>query len=148
MAKPIITDDEIGRRLWEDTKATAIGSAKLAGPAPGTKQYTPEEELLLWNTEAKGWTVEKELAMLAEGKSRREVGLLKYEHRKKLMESGERALDKYAQFKYAARMAQKADPSWSVPVPQGAQPPGEMPVAPAPSFPTPPAPLDPSMLGG
>ncbi len=122
-----ITDEKIGQRLWQDAKAAAIGTKKLAGPAPGTKQYTPDEELLLWNTEDKGWTMEKEMELLASGKSPRAVGLLKYPHRQKLMESGERALDKYAQFVYASKLAQRADPSWKPPVPQGAMPPNPLP---------------------
>ena len=118
-----VTDEEIGRRLYEDAKAIAAGTAKLAGPAPGTKKYTNDEIDLLWNEEAPGWTIEKELALLAEGKSRRAVGLEKFPHRKKLMESGERVLDKYAQFKFAYETARRNDPTWDIAPPPGSQPP-------------------------
>lgn len=117
-----VTDEQIGKRLWQDAKAQALGTANLAGHGANQKALTPEEELLLWNEQAKGWTVEKELAMLAAGKTPAQVGYEKYPRRRKLIESGERALDKGLQFKYAADMARKADPMWSVPVPAGAQP--------------------------
>lgn len=119
----VITDDEIGRRLWEDARAQALGTAKLAGHGANQEGLTPEDELLLWNKTAKGWTVEKEMQMLADGKTPAQVGYEKYPNRKKMIEYGERALDKGLQFKYAADMARKADPAWSPPVPAGAQEP-------------------------
>lgn len=142
-----ITDEMIGKRLWQDAKAEAIRLAKLAGPGAEQVKYTPDDELLLWNTQAKGWTIEKELSLLSgvgpdglpmlgndgqpvKPKSREEVADLKYPHRQKLIESGERVLSKYAQAKYAADMARKADPTWA-PTP----PPGSVePTMPAPAM--------------
>lgn len=128
-----ITDEMIGKRLWENAKAEALGMAELAGPGNNQKEATPEEELLLWNTVAKGWTVEKEMQMLAEGKSPSAIGIEKFPHRMKLLASGKRALSKYEQFKYGMKLAQKADPTWqprrtkaqepAFPTPQPAAPP-------------------------
>lgn len=118
-----ITDEQIGKRLWADLKAQAAGTAKLAGPGPNQTQLSPDQELLLFMKEADGWTPEKEMALLAEGKTRQEVGNEKYPHRLKLAASGDRALSKYAQIKYLADMARKADPTWAPTVPQGALPP-------------------------
>jgi len=119
----VVTDEKIGQRLWQDMKAQVLGMAKQAGPGPGQKPLTPEEELLMWNTEADGWTPDKEMALLASGKSRTAVGLMKYLHRQKMAEQGERYFDKYAQAKYMADMARRADPTWTLPVPQAAQEP-------------------------
>lgn len=116
-----ITDDDIGKRLWEMAKAQALGTAELAGPAPGQKQFTPDEVATLFWQEEKGWTVEKEMALLAEGKTPRQVGALKYPHRMKLASSGGRALSKYAQSKWMADTAKKLDPTWSPTPPAGSQ---------------------------
>lgn len=130
---PTVDDLAIARKLWQDAKALAPGVAKIRGRGNNQKEATPEEELLLWNTVAKGWTVEKEMQMLAEGKSPEAIGIEKFPHRMKLLESGDRALSKYEQFKYGAKLAQKADPTWqprttkaqepAFPTPQPAAPP-------------------------
>lgn len=120
---PTLDDERIARKLWEDAKAQAVGVAKLRGPGRDQVKYTPADEQLLWNREAEGWTVEKEMQLLAEGKSREAVGLLKYPHRQQLAESGERFLDKYEQARYAAKQAQAADPTWTVTPPAGSQEP-------------------------
>lgn len=119
-----ITDDQLGKALWEGAKAQALGTYNLAGPGQNQVELNTQKELLLWNTEAKGWTPEKEAALLAEGKTAAQVALdHKYPHRRKLIESGPRALDKGEQFKYAEKMAKKADPTWQRPMPKGAMPP-------------------------
>jgi len=123
--RPVITDDVIGQRLWADTKAQVLGMAKLAGPGKDQTPLTPEDELLLWMTVADGWTPEQEMQMLLDGKSREDVGLAKYSHRKRMIEQGDRFFDKYAQARYAARMAQKSDPTWAPQPPPGALPTGQ-----------------------
>jgi hypothetical protein len=120
---PQIEDEQVARRLSEDLKAQAVGVAALRGHGYGQVKLTPEDELLLWNREADGWTPERGLQLLAEGKSREAVGLLQFPHRQQLMESGERALDKTAQYTYARDMAKKSDPTWAPPVPSAAGPP-------------------------
>lgn len=110
-------------------KAQALGTAELAGPAPGQKQFTPEETATLFWQEAKGWTIEKELALLSEGKTPRQVGDLKYPHRMKLAKSGGRALSKYEQAKWLADTAKKLDPTWSPKPPPGSQMPTPEPEA-------------------
>lgn len=128
--------------LADDIKAGALGVAKMLGRSEDQKKATPEEELLLWGTTADGWSIEKELSLLDQGKSREEVGLLKYPHRQRLIEDGERAVDKAAQYRYAAHMARKADPAWT-PLPK--------PDAPHPLLEadaTAPPPPAPSLLGG
>lgn len=129
-----ITDEAIGRRLWADAKAQALGTAELAGPASGVKQFTPEETATLFWKEVKGWTIEKELALLAEGKTPRQVGALKYPHRLKLAKSGGRALSPYQQAKWMADTARKLDPTWSPTPPAGSQPPVTTPEPPAESI--------------
>ena len=136
---PTLDDEAIAKKLHGDAKAQAVGVAKIRGQGMNQKPLTPDEELLLWATEANGWTPEKELALLAEGKSRAAVGLLKYPHRQKLMAAGERSLSKLAQAKYAAAMARNADPTWTPRPPEGAAPP-PLPEA-APEAPPPPDPL-------
>ena len=115
-----VSDDQIAQRLYEDAKAEAVGMAELAGHADDQKQYTQAEQELLFMREADGWTPEKELALLAQGKTRRQVGAMKYPFRLKLAKSGARALDPYAQARYLADMRQKLDPSWK---PTPAEPP-------------------------
>lgn len=132
-----ISDDAIGQRLWQDAKAQAIGTARLAGHGADQKQYTPAEEALMFMQEAPGWTVDKELALLAEGKTPEEVGAMKYPQRQKLAESGERVLSKYDQAKYLADMRQKLDPAWKPTPPTGSQPPAPSPL-PTPSPEAPP----------
>ena len=144
-----VTDESIGMKLWADMKAQALGTANLAGPGQNQTELDRAEELLLWNKEVKGWTLEKEAALLAEGKTPAQVALDNTDlHRRKLIEAGPRALDKAAQFKYAADMARKADPTWTPSVPQGAQPPAVgVPEAPAP-IESMVAPSDLSQIGG
>jgi hypothetical protein len=152
---PSIEDEQIARKLYEDSKATALGVAKLRGHGLNQKQGTSEDELTMWNATAKGWSIEKELQLLAEGKSREAVGLLKYPHRQKMIEQGERAIDKTKQFEYAATMAKKSDPSWQpTPPPGAAEPSMPTPEAPPPepadTMPAemaPPAPLPPPAAG-
>ena len=110
---PSLDDMEMAQRAWEDDKAAALAVADLQGPTPKTKKLTPDEEVLLYNQMTKGWTPDKEIAMLQAGKSREEVGLAKFDQRDKLAKSNGRALDKYAQAKYHADMAKKIDPSWT-----------------------------------
>ena len=116
-------DEDIARMLWSDMKAQAQEIAKMRGPAPQNKNLTPDEELLLYNQTAKGWTAEKEIAMLAAGKSREEIGLVKYPHRERLAKSGGRALSKLEQSKYHDHMARKVDPSWQRPMTKQQEPP-------------------------
>jgi hypothetical protein len=127
---PTIDDETLARKIWADTKAQALGQAEVMGHVAGQKKLTPEEELLLWNTPADGWTPEQELALLLDGKSREEVGRQKFPKRQQLIEAGPRFLDKYEQAKYAAQMARKADPTWQ-PLP----PPGPAPLPAAPATP-------------
>ncbi len=115
-------DEDIARMLWSDMKAQAQEIAKMRGPAPQNKNLTPDEELLLYNQTAKGWTAEKEFEMLAAGKSREEVGLAKFDQRGKLSKSGGRALSKLAQAKWMATMARKADPHWQPPMSKAQEP--------------------------
>lgn len=137
----VVTDEQVGQRLWQDMKAQVLGMAKQAGPGPGQKPLTPEEELLMWNQVAKGWTIDKELELLGyapdgvtplldpmtgqpvKGKSREEVGDIKHPNRPKMAKQGERYFDKYEQFKYYDQMAKRTDPTYQTPVPQGAQEP-------------------------
>lgn len=137
--QPPSTDRMLAQKIWEDTKAQAIGMAKIQGPAANQEQYTADDELLMWNKQADDWTVEKEFALHGlnpdmtpmldprtgqpvKPKSPREIGLLKYPHRDKLMKSGERVLSPMAQFEYAAKMAKKSDPNWT-PLPTPEAPP-------------------------
>lgn len=133
---PTVEDMRVAQKLWDDAKAQAVGVAKLRGLGRDQKEYTAQDELLLWNKEADGWTPEREAALLTgvnpdgtpildeqgqpvKPKSREEVGLLKYPHRMKMAASGERALSKYAQAKWAAQTARRADPLWQPPAPPG-----------------------------
>lgn len=102
----------VPQMVADGIKADALGVARIMGRTNQQKKATPEEELLLWGTVADGWTIEQELSLLDQGKTREEVGLLKYPHRQQMIEDGERALDKSQQYAYAAHMAQKADPTW------------------------------------
>jgi hypothetical protein len=148
MAQKPWTDEDMAKRLWEDAKAQAIALAEMRGMAPGKKQLTPDEELMLFSKVADGWTVDKEMAMLAEGKTREEVGALKYPEREKLARQGKRALDKYEQAKYLADMARKFDPSWQPLTPKSPEPPPlpdlnmAQPAAPAPASPDPMMPME------
>jgi hypothetical protein len=112
---PTIEDEKLARKLWGDLKAQAKAVAELRGPAPKTKKTTSADEALLLLEEAKGWTPEKEMALLAEGKTPTQVGYEKYPHRQKLAERGDRALSKYAQAKWLADAIRKIDPSWTPP---------------------------------
>lgn len=136
-----VTDDKIGKRLWDNTKAQVLGMAEEAGPGADQTKYTGADELLMWNAKADGWTIEKEFALLGlspdgvtplldpmtgqpvKGKSREEVGDLKYPARPKMAKQGKRFFDKYAQFKYYDDMAKRTDPTYQTPVPQAAQEP-------------------------
>ena len=120
-----IEDKDIAALLAKNLKATALGVAALRGYASDLKKLSPEEELLMFNATAKGWSPEQELEMLASGKSPVEVGLAKYPHRMKLAASGVRALDKAAQYTYMADMARKSDPTWQPSPPLGSQEPDE-----------------------
>lgn len=116
-------DQQVAAMLWDDLKAQAKGVASLRGAAPGIKKLTTEEEDTMYWEQADGWTPDKEIALLAEGKSREEVGLLKYPHREKLAKSNGRALSKYEQAKYHANMAKKTDPDWQPPLNKYQEPP-------------------------
>lgn len=139
-----LDDMRIARELWSNTKAAALGTADLTGHSADQKRLTPQEAVVLWNEEAPGWSHDKELTLLASGKSREEVGLLKYPKRQKMMEASGRYIDKYAQFQYADQMAKLSDPTYVTPPPQGQEPP--VPLAEPPT--SPPAPIDPTMMGG
>lgn len=119
---PTITDEEIGTRMWQDTKAHTLGMLKEAGMGAGQKQLTPDDERRMWMEEAEGWTVDKELAMLAEGKTRGQVGAMKYPHRQKMMATGERYFSKYEQAAFASSLSKKIDPTWAPPPPKTALP--------------------------
>mgnify|MGYP001586674362 CR=1 FL=1 len=110
---PDITDEAVAKNMWKNLKAQAIGIAKMRGPAPGKQEMTPEEEDTIYMRLAKGWTVEQELGLQVEGKSREEIGNLKYPDRMKLAASGERALSKLKQAQFLAKLAQRNDPTWT-----------------------------------
>lgn len=123
-------DQQIAQMLWESMKTQAKEIAEMRGPAPGVKKLTPEEEQTLFWKMADGWTPDKEIALLQSGKSREEVGLLKFPHREKLAKSNGRALSKYEQAVYLANMAKKSDPAFTPPpnkYQEPAPPPGLMP---------------------
>lgn len=140
-----LDDQRIAEKLWSDTKAAALGTADLTGHSVDEKKLTQHEAVLLWNQEADGWSHDKELALLASGKSRQAVGLLKYPNRQKLMEASGRYLDKYAQYRYADSLAKLSDPTYQTP-PGTGEPPLPMAADPTPPTDAPaPAPLP---LGG
>lgn len=120
---PTLDDEAIARKMWADAKDLAVGVAGVRGHGLDQVEYSPEDERTMFMTEAPGWTIEKELALLAEGKSRAEVGALKYSQRQKMAQSGPRFLDKYEQAKWLAGMRQQLDPTWMPMPPQGSQPP-------------------------
>ncbi len=84
---PDITDEAVAKNMWKNLKAQAIGIAKLRGLAPGKQEMTPDEEDTIYMRQAPGWTVEQELGLQVEGKSREEIGNLKYPDRMKLAAS-------------------------------------------------------------
>ena len=83
-------DQEIAKMIWADMKKQAQEIAEMRGLAPGNKKLTPDEELALFMREAPDWSPDKEAILLAEGKTREEVGLLKYPERERLAKSGGR----------------------------------------------------------
>ena len=110
---PQVTDQAAAELMWKNLKAQAIGIAKLRGLAPGKQEMTSDEEDTIYMQQADGWTVEQELGLLLEGKSREEIGNLKYPKRMKLAATGERALSKLRQAQFLAKLAQRNDPTWT-----------------------------------
>ena len=118
-----LDDMTMAKQGWEDDKAAALKVAELQGLAAGYKNLTAEEEDLLFNKMAAGWTPDKEIAMYAEGKTRRQVGAAKFPHRIPLAKSGGRALSKLAQAKYIAARTRRTDPTWQPSVTEAQPPP-------------------------
>ena len=127
---PTFDDMKLAKTLWENTKRQAIEVAKLRGPAPGIKKLTPDEEAVMWMTEAKDWSPQKEAELWAKpGATAEAIGLEKYPHRKKIMASDGRALDKLEQARYGLKVAQSVDPSWTLPPRENAAPEPPAPIA-------------------
>lgn len=124
-------DQQVAKMLYEDLRRQAKEIADMRGMAPGNKKLTTEEETALFWKMADGWTPDKEIALLAEGKTREAIGLMKYDKREGLAKSNGRALSKYEQAKWYDQMARKTDPSWAPPpnkmqappLPPGLEPP-------------------------
>lgn len=136
---PTFDDMKLAKTLWENTKRQAIEVAKLRGPAPGTKKLTADEEAVMWMTEAKDWSPQKEAELWAKpGATAEAIGLEKYPHRKKIMASDGRALDKLEQARYGLKVAQRVDASWTPPPRENAAP--ELPAPIAGAAPAPEAP--------
>lgn len=68
-----------------------------------------EQRARFWQT-AKGWTPEQEAALLAQGKSRQDIGLRKYPYREIDAKAGGRAEDERAQAEYVREMAALGPP--------------------------------------
>jgi hypothetical protein len=144
-----VTDEMLGLRLWQDAKAQALGTAKLAGAGQNQKELTPEEEDRLFMEEAKGWTIEKEMELLASGKSPRVVGDMKYPHRMKMAARGDRTFDKLKQYQWLAEKARRVDPTWTpLPTPPKEPPLGQIAAPEPPAAPVMGEAPDLSVIGG
>lgn len=127
---PTFDDMKLAKQLWQDTKRQAVEVAKLRGPAPGTKRLTPDEEAVMWMKEADGWTPQKEAELWAKpGATAEAIGLEKYPHRKKILASDGRALDKLEQARYGLKVARRVDPTWTPPPPENVAPEPPAPIA-------------------
>jgi hypothetical protein len=71
----------VAEALDARVKELAPRVAALMRPVLGNVTVSKDERHRRWWQEEKGWTREKEQALLASGMSREDVGLLKYPHR-------------------------------------------------------------------
>lgn len=71
----------LAERLDDFVKEFAPRVAEINRPVLGNVPVKPAERQARWWQEAKGWTPEQEMALLQQGMSREDVGLLKYPNR-------------------------------------------------------------------